>query len=147
MAAVPPFHCCESMRMATRDGPSLVLATDSVTSPEKTAFLGITVPSTRVATVSLAWIFVPAAVLPPTTLLCRSTGNSRTIAGPMAGPEGAAACWPNALTEQKKQSTKRDVGLCRNHAGVNIAGVNIAGVNMAGANMPGVNILVHLWRS
>jgi hypothetical protein len=65
--------------MAMRDGLLSDLATDSVTSPEKTVFLGNTVPSTSVATESLAWTLVPIGVFPAVTSCFRFTGNSFTL--------------------------------------------------------------------
>src|SRR5580658_3195548 len=104
MGADPLFHCTESIRREMRDTSLLVFATDSITSPEKSASRGMTMPSTRVAIWSFAWILVPAGVLPAITLCCRITGNSCT-------PEGAATagfCWPANMPEQPTKSTKVD---------------------------------------
>src|SRR5580700_4009659 len=73
------------MRIVNRDGSADVFSADSRTSPEKTAFRGITVPFSRVATVSLAFTLVPTGVLPATTFCCRTTGNSRTGAAGTGG--------------------------------------------------------------
>src|SRR5882724_2218088 len=81
MGADPSFHCAESMRMAMRDRLFPDLGTDSVTSPEKMVFLGNTVPSTKVATWSLAWSLVPTGVLPAVTSCFMVTGNSMALAG------------------------------------------------------------------
>jgi hypothetical protein len=55
------------MRIARREA-SAVFAAESITSPEKTALLGITFPSIKVATASLALILAPTGVLPAATL-------------------------------------------------------------------------------
>ena len=54
MEADPFFHCAEFSRIDSRDGSLEVLAFDSTTSPENTAFWGITFPFTNVATTRLA---------------------------------------------------------------------------------------------
>ena len=66
--ADPFFHTTESMRIARREGSVAVFAAESITSPEKTALLGITFPSIKVATASLALLLAPTGVLPAATL-------------------------------------------------------------------------------
>lgn len=78
------------MRIATRDGSVADFATDSITSPENTLFCGNTVPSTRVATTSLAWTLVPTGVAPAVTLCFMFTGNSFTLEELAADELGAA---------------------------------------------------------
>src|SRR6266498_3490041 len=72
----PFFHCAESMRIARRDGEVSDFATDSITSPEISAFRGITPPFTIVAIISCPSTFVPTAVFPATTLCFRTIGSS-----------------------------------------------------------------------
>ena len=81
MEADPSFQCTEAMRIASRDGFFLVFATDSITTPEKIAFCGKTMPFTNVATASLASILDPTAVFPVSKLCCRITGNCNTDGG------------------------------------------------------------------
>src|SRR4029077_21023427 len=80
MGADPFFHCTESMRMARRDGSVAVFSTDSVTSPDRMASLGITVPFNNVATTSLASTLVPTGVLPAATF-CRITAGDSSPVG------------------------------------------------------------------
>src|SRR5258708_15524824 len=90
------------MRMETRDGSVFVFATDSITSPVKTAFLGMTVPATNVATSSFASTFAPAGVFPAVTFCCMITGNSVTPGG--TGVVGG--CWPSKTAELINKRTK-----------------------------------------
>ena len=86
-----------------------VFAADSTTSPEKTAFLGITVPFSKVATSSRARILVPAEVLPALTSCCIVTGNSITLGVAAV----AGLCWPSKVAEETAQSTKVDTAIVR----------------------------------
>src|SRR5277367_3733033 len=89
------------MRMARREGSLADFATDSVTSPDKIASRGITVPLTRVAMISLACILVPTGVL-PAAMFCRMiTGNS--VAARELG--GAGFFWLNNAVERTAAST------------------------------------------
>jgi hypothetical protein len=63
----PFFHLSEFIWTLSREGWVPDLSTDSTTSPEKMAFLGTTVPLTRLAMVSFASIFVPGGVFPALT--------------------------------------------------------------------------------
>jgi len=76
MDADPFFQRTESMRMARRDGSLPAFAADSTTSPENVAPIGITVPFTKVAMVSVASTLVPTRVLPAITFCRIVTGNS-----------------------------------------------------------------------
>src|SRR6266567_4149894 len=111
MEADPFFHCTESMRIAKRDGCFALLATDSITNPDKRAFFGKTVPSTKVAAASFAWILAPAGVFPVSTFCCRTTGNSCTA----REEEAAGVCWPSNAADQKPSTT-----CCNTIARVNI---------------------------
>ena len=90
--------------MARRDASVADFATDSMTSPAKTAFLGTTAPSTSVATVSLARTLVPTGVLPAVTFCSMITGNSRV-------PEGTGAagvcCASKAIEQRTRSATGR----------------------------------------
>src|SRR5215470_16393681 len=96
MGEDPFFQRTESIRIASRDGSVPDFAKESTTSPEKTAFRGMTLPFTSVATTSFASTLVPAGVLPAATLCLRVTGNSVT--------EGALAelsCASNAAKQNR----------------------------------------------
>src|ERR1700694_5829359 len=93
------------MRIASRDGSVEVFAKDSITFPEKMAFLGNTVPTPRVPTTSFAWISVPTGVLPAVTVCRMITGNSCTPEG--TGAEGF--CCPSKRAEQKIPNTRNRI--------------------------------------
>ena len=76
MELEPCFHSAVSMRIASLAGSFALFGVDSITNPEKTAFLGMTVPSNMVATASFAWTFVPIFAFPLSMLCCRTKGNS-----------------------------------------------------------------------
>src|SRR5580700_7066055 len=88
------------MRTDKREGAVPVFANDSTTSPDNTALLGMTVPATKVAAMSLHWIFVPGGVLPATTLSCNSTGNCSAT----AAVEVDGVCWLNRVTLRSTKS-------------------------------------------
>jgi|SRR5580658_1045398 hypothetical protein len=110
MDADPFFHTTESMRIASREGSVAVFAAESITSPEKTALLGITFPSIKVATSSLALILAPTGVFPAATFCSMTTGNSCAP----GGAEAAGFCCPSKVAEKRTaKSTKVDTGRVR----------------------------------
>src|ERR1700757_2939327 len=96
MELEPRFHSAVSIRIASLAGSFALFGLDSMTTPEKTAFLGMTAPSTMVPAASFAWTFVPILVFPLSMLCCRTRGNSRRL-----GVEGAGRlCWANDTADQ-----------------------------------------------
>src|ERR1035438_8904740 len=88
------------MRIARRHGPVADFAADSTTSPQKMAPIGITLPSTRVAIVSLASTLVPTGALPATIFSRSVTGNSCTTEVRGTGGFGAGSDWPHKKAEK-----------------------------------------------
>src|SRR5215475_4479550 len=74
-----------------------LFATDSTTTPDKTAFFGMTVPLTKVAAASFAWTFAPTDVLPLSMLCSNVTGNSCNA----GAEEAAGVCWPSNAVDDK----------------------------------------------
>src|SRR6266568_1837890 len=85
------------MRISSRAWFFALLASDSITRPVMTAFLGITVPLNRVAAASFAWILVPTGVFPVSTFCCKITGNSCKTGEEEAG----GVCCPIEAADQK----------------------------------------------
>src|ERR1700761_715363 len=99
-------HCRECMRTARREGVPSFRATDSVTSPENTAFRGKTTPLTSVAITSFASIFVPTGVFPAWIFCCITTGNSWT--GAPACRDGVVEdCARAVVDDVRRQDTER----------------------------------------
>src|SRR5690349_10508448 len=82
--------------MASRARSFPLFGSDSTTTPDATAFLGIRVPLNTVAAANFPLTLVPTGVFPASTLCCRMMGNSRTT-----GEDGAGDfCWPSEAAQQ-----------------------------------------------